>query len=133
MAACLLAASVTLSLATFGCKKSDQAGGSTKKTVISVQGSDTMVNESQAWAEAYGKVDSTVSIEVGGGGSGVGIAALINGTIDIANASRDMKVDEKAKAKANSGKDPVEFTVGFDALPRNWLTAVWMSGRPKAT
>ncbi len=116
MAACLLAASVTLSLATFGCKKSDQAGGSTKKTVISVQGSDTMVNESQAWAEAYGKVDSTVSIEVGGGGSGVGIAALINGTIDIANASRDMKVDEKAKAKANSGKDPVEFTVGFDAL-----------------
>jgi phosphate transport system substrate-binding protein len=53
---------------------------------------------------------------VGGGGSGVGIAALINGTIDIATASRDMKPDEKTKAKNASGKDPKEFTVGYDCL-----------------
>ncbi len=113
----LLTGAVALTLAATGCKKSDQAGGdAASKTVISVQGSDTMVNEAQAWAEAYAKVDPNVSVEIGGGGSGVGIAALINGTIDIANASRDMKPDEKTKAKANSGKDPVEFTVGYDAL-----------------
>ncbi|MCP5519797.1 MAG: phosphate ABC transporter substrate-binding protein [Verrucomicrobiales bacterium] len=86
------------------------------KTVVSVQGSDTMVNEAQAWAEAYAAVAPEVSVEVGGGGSGVGIAALIAGTIDIANASRDMKDSERAKAKANTGRDAVEFVVGYDAL-----------------
>ncbi|MCP5521410.1 MAG: phosphate ABC transporter substrate-binding protein [Verrucomicrobiales bacterium] len=91
-------------------------GHSSSKKVIAVQGSDTMVNEAQAWAEAYAKVEPGVSVEVGGGGSGVGIAALIAGTIDIADASRDMKDSERAKAKANSGKDPVEFVVGYDAL-----------------
>src|SRR5690348_8162291 len=81
------------------------------KTTLQVTGSDTMVNLAQAWAEAYHKVDPGVSIEVGGGGSGVGIAALINGTINIANSSRDMKADEKAKAKSTSGKDAKEYTV----------------------
>ena len=106
-----------------GCNKSSEStttseGGNTSaaSTTIQVQGSDTMVNVAQAWAEQYADVKSNVSVEVGGGGSGVGIAALINGTVDIANASRNMKDAEKAKAKANSGKDAIEIVVGYDAL-----------------
>lgn len=111
-----LALAAVVSLA--GCSKSGtgEGGAAGAKTVLQVQGSDTMVNLAQAWAEAYAKVHPDVSVEVGGGGSGVGIAALINNTIDICNSSRDMKPDERAKAKANTGKDPVEFTVGLDAL-----------------
>jgi len=115
----LLAAGV----AQTGCKKSDdtttpgtEGDGSGATSTIQVQGSDTMVNLAQAWAETYHGVKPNVSVEVGGGGSGVGIAALINGTIDIANASRDMKADERAKAKNNSGKDANEIVVGYDAL-----------------
>lgn len=104
-------------LALSGCGKKDgSAGAADSGAAIQVQGSDTMVNLAQAWAEAYASVEKGGSIEVGGGGSGVGIAALINGTIDIATASRDMKADEKNKAKAASGKDAKEFTVGYDCL-----------------
>jgi phosphate transport system substrate-binding protein len=74
------------------------------------------VNLAQAWAEEYAKVDPAVSIEVSGGGSGVGIAALINKTADIANASRKLEPEEEAKAKASSGQTPSEFVVGFDGL-----------------
>ncbi|HVN31028.1 MAG TPA: phosphate ABC transporter substrate-binding protein [Thermoanaerobaculaceae bacterium] len=83
---------------------------------IQVKGSDTMVNVAQAWAEEYKKVEPGVEVEVSGGGSGVGIAALEKGTIDIANASRDMKTDEIEQAKRNTGKEPKEFIIGFDAL-----------------
>lgn len=75
-----------------------------------------MVNLAQGWAEEYKKLAPDVSVEVSGGGSGVGIAALIKGTIDIATASRDVKPTEKDQAKKNTGADPKEFTVGFDAL-----------------
>src|SRR6185436_15819841 len=57
-----------------------------------------------------------VDVEVSGGGSGVGIAALERGTIDIANASRNMKPEEIEQAKRNTGKDPKEFVVAYDAL-----------------
>ena len=57
-----------------------------------------------------------VDVEVSGGGSGVGIAALEKGTIDIANASRNMKPEEIETAKQNTGKEPKEFIVGYDAL-----------------
>ena len=83
--------------------------------IIQNKGSDTMVNLALAWAERYREIDPKVSIAVTGGGSGTGIAALINGTVDIANASRSMKEDEIAAARAN-GIDPVEFTVAIDAL-----------------
>lgn len=82
---------------------------------IQNKGSDTLVNLALAWAEAYRQVEPDVSIAVTGGGSGTGIAALINGTVDIANASRQMKEDEIAAAQAN-GINPVEFTVAIDAL-----------------
>ena len=76
------------------------------------KGSDTMLEVGQAWAEEY----SDVSVEVSGGGSGTGIAALINGTVDIANASRQIKPKEAEAAKKSTGKDPVEYIVGYDAL-----------------
>jgi phosphate transport system substrate-binding protein len=89
--------------------------GHTAGTVIQNKGSDTLVNVAQTWAEAYQKVDPNVSIAVSGGGSGTGIAALINGTVDIANTSRKLKRIERNQAKTN-GHDPVEFIVGYDAL-----------------
>lgn len=82
---------------------------------IQNKGSDTLVNLALAWAERYREINPGVSIAVTGGGSGTGIAALINGTVDIANASRQMKEKEVAAAQAN-GIDPVEFTVAIDAL-----------------
>ena len=69
----------------------------------------------QAWAENYRNVNSEVAIAVSGGGSGTGIAALINGTVDIANASRKLKDKELDLAK-KGGQDPIEHIVGYDAL-----------------
>jgi phosphate transport system substrate-binding protein len=93
-----------------------RSGGSGGTTTIQVRGSDTMVNVAQAWAEEYTKVQPAVGVEVSGGGSGVGIAALERGTIDIANASRNMKPEEIEQARKNTGQVPMEFIVGFDAL-----------------
>ncbi len=92
------------------------AGGSqAANTLIQNKGSDTLVNVAQAWAEEYRSVKPDVALAVSGGGSGTGIAAMINGTVDIANASRKMKTKEMKKAK-ESGQDPVEHVVGYDAL-----------------
>jgi phosphate transport system substrate-binding protein len=85
-------------------------------TVIQNKGSDTMVNVAQVWAEEYRKVAPNVEVEVSGGGSGVGIAALLKGAVDVANASRDIKPSEAEQAAKNTGKQPKGFTVGFDAL-----------------
>lgn len=89
--------------------------GKKQRVVIQNKGSDTLVNVAQAWAEEYRKVNPDLAVAVSGGGSGTGIAALINGTVDIANASREMKDKEKALAEKN-GHKPVEFIVGYDAL-----------------
>jgi phosphate transport system substrate-binding protein len=85
------------------------------RVVIQNKGSDTLVNVAQAWAEAYSKVNPKVAIAVSGGGSGTGIAAMINGTVDIANASRKMKASEIKSAESN-GQNPKEHVVGYDAL-----------------
>jgi len=109
-----------LVVAAWGCKRSaDQPGGSSGaqgKTTVQNIGSDTMVNLAQAWAEAYAGVEPSVSIEVSGGGSGVGVAALINGTADIANTSRKLEPEEVQKAQQQTGKQPTEFLVGYDGL-----------------
>jgi phosphate transport system substrate-binding protein len=105
----ILTAAITLLVA---CGKGEQGQ---ERTVIQNKGSDTLVNVAQAWAEAYQKVDPNVAISVTGGGSGTGIAALINGTVDIANASRAMKQKEIDLAKSK-GHDPVQHVVGYDAL-----------------
>ena len=111
-----------------GCNKGEGGGGApassgaaapatnTKKQSIQNIGSDTMVNLAQAWAEEYVKLVPGVSVEVSGGGSGVGIAALINGTAEIANSSRQIEPEEAEKAKKTTGKDPKEFLVGYDGL-----------------
>lgn len=96
-------------------------GGGTKetkasRTVIQNKGSDTMVNVAQVWAEEYRKAAPDVEVEVSGGGSGVGIAALIKGAVDVANASRDLKPSEAVQATKNTGKKPADFKVGYDAL-----------------
>ncbi len=93
-----------------------QEVGKGDRLVIQNIGSDTIVNLAQAWAEAYAEIEPSVSVEVSGGGSGTGIAALINGTVDIANASRKMHADEITRAVANTGKTPLEHLVGIDAL-----------------
>lgn len=82
---------------------------------ISVEGSDTIVNMGQAWAEAFMDANPGVMISVKGGGSGTGVAALINGTVDFANASRDMKQEEIDQAKA-VGVDPVEHVIAKDGI-----------------
>ena len=82
---------------------------------IENKGSDTIVNLALAWAEAYAEVRPEVRISVTGGGSGTGIAAMINGTADIANASRKMKPEEVEKAREN-GIEPVEHVIAGDAI-----------------
>ncbi len=82
---------------------------------IENKGSDTLVNLALAWAERYQEEHPEVRISVSGGGSGTGIAALINGTVHIANASRRIKPEELAEAQAN-GIKPAEFVIARDAI-----------------
>jgi phosphate transport system substrate-binding protein len=113
----LLALTLLLALAA-GCASLAAAqgpGARANQRAIQNKGSDTMVNLALAWAESYRQVQPEVDIAVTGGGSGTGIAALINGTVDIANASREMKEQEIEDARAN-GIDPVETVVAVDAL-----------------
>lgn len=92
-------------------------GGSDRaqRSVIQNKGSDTLLNVAQAWAEAYREVAPDVAVSVTGGGSGTGISAMINGTVDIANSSRRMRDLEREAARSN-GVEAVEFVVGYDAL-----------------
>lgn len=82
---------------------------------IENKGSDTLVNLALAWAEEYMQLYPEVRISVTGGGSGTGIAAMINGTVNIANASRSMKPEEISAAEEN-GISPVQFVVARDAI-----------------
>lgn len=82
---------------------------------IDNKGSDTMVNLALGWAEAYQMDHPEVELAVTGGGSGTGIASLINQSVDIANASRRIKEEEIADAEAQ-GVTPVEFIVARDAI-----------------
>jgi phosphate transport system substrate-binding protein len=99
------------------CGSSSTQTASQPKTsaYIENKGSDTIVNLALAWAERYQVEQPEVSISVTGGGSGTGIAALLNKTVDIANASRPMSAEEKQQAQAN-GIDPVEFVIARDAI-----------------
>ncbi|MBN2272315.1 MAG: phosphate ABC transporter substrate-binding protein [Sedimentisphaerales bacterium] len=106
---------IGMSMGLLGCK-GDKEASQSNKTVISNSGSSTMVNLAQTWAEEYHKAAPNVIVEVGGSGSGVGIYDLTQGRVDIANASRDMTDSEKEQAKRNTGKTPVEWTVGYDAM-----------------
>jgi phosphate transport system substrate-binding protein len=87
-----------------------------KKTTITVKGSDTMVILAQRWAELYMSAHPDVTVQVTGGGSGVGISALINGTTDICNASRPMKSSERDKLKQRFNSLGVEIKTAKDGL-----------------
>ena len=126
----MLALALLAILTVAGCggrERSSRAGGADgaapANAAIQNTGSDTLVNLALAWAERYMALHPDVSISVTGGGSGTGIAALINGTVQIANASREMSKEEIAQAEHN-GIRPVRFVVALDAIavvvnPRN--------------
>jgi phosphate transport system substrate-binding protein len=116
----LLVLLLLLPLLLVACRSPGQGGaeasaGGRGGRAIQNKGSDTLVNLALAWAEAYRQVQPSVQIAVTGGGSGTGIASLINGTVDIANASREMKENEIEQARQN-GIEPVEHLVAVDAL-----------------
>jgi phosphate transport system substrate-binding protein len=101
-----------------GCRSQRRTSGDGEPgsaQTIENKGSDTLVNLALAWAETYIELHPEVRISVTGGGSGTGIAAMINGTVDVANASRAMKPEEIAAAEAN-GITPVQFVVARDAI-----------------
>jgi phosphate transport system substrate-binding protein len=85
-------------------------------TKITVKGSDTLVILAQRWAEIYMNAHPETSIQVTGGGSGVGLAALINGTTDIANSSRPIKSTEVEKLKARYNTLGVEIPCAKDGI-----------------
>ena len=91
------------------------AASDSQTAYIENKGSDTIVNLALAWAEKYQDEHPDVRISVTGGGSGTGIASLINGTVDIANASRQIKQEEIDLAEAN-GVEPVEHVIARDAI-----------------
>ncbi|MEW5829360.1 MAG: phosphate ABC transporter substrate-binding protein [Chloroflexota bacterium] len=82
---------------------------------IENKGSDTIVNLALAWAERYQADHPEYRISVTGGGSGTGIASLLNGTVDIANASRQIKSEEIEQARSQ-GIEPIEFVIARDAI-----------------
>jgi phosphate transport system substrate-binding protein len=102
-------------VAACACSAAGMAGLKAAGETITVKGSDTMVILGQRWAEEYMKEKKDVTIQVTGGGSGTGIAALINGTTTLANSSRPIKPEEKEAAKKN-GTDVIEFKTAMDAL-----------------
>jgi phosphate transport system substrate-binding protein len=112
----IMTVSLCAALLLVSCGTKNHAKAKNHKATVQIKGSDTMVNVEQAWAEEYKRLKPDVNIEVSGGGSGVGIAALEKGTIDIAAASRNMKKEEFEQTQKNTGKEPKEFIVGFDAL-----------------
>jgi len=87
----------------------------TDNKVIQLKGSDTILNLSQAVAEEFMKTNKNAKISVTGGGSGTGIAAKLNKTIDIAMASREMKESEWKKAK-DGGLNLQEITIAYDGI-----------------
>jgi phosphate transport system substrate-binding protein len=101
------------------CKPADvsspSSGVSSLSKSIQNKGSDTIVNLALAWAERYQQEHADVRISVTGGGSGTGVASLINGTVDIANASRAITQQEIQDAEKN-GIEPVQHIIARDAI-----------------
>jgi phosphate transport system substrate-binding protein len=99
------------------CAAPGMGASSNSQPAASIQnkGSDTIVNLALAWAERYQQIHPEVRLSVTGGGSGTGLAALINGTVDIANASRQIKPEEVTEAQSK-GIEPVEHVIARDAI-----------------
>ncbi|MGC9318475.1 MAG: phosphate ABC transporter substrate-binding protein [Armatimonadota bacterium] len=120
----LLLAPLTSMVALVGCPPKQeqpmepmvgQPAASGETATISQIGSTTVLPIAEKWAEAFHEKHPNVEINVSGGGSGTGIKALIDGTADIANASRPIKDTERALAEEN-GVAPVEHVVAYDGI-----------------
>jgi phosphate transport system substrate-binding protein len=113
----ILALLLTTLLLSTSCGPASQAetASDSPTAYIENKGSDTIVNLALAWAERYQSLHPNVRISVTGGGSGTGIASLINGTVDLANASRQIKTEEVEDAQSN-GIEPVEHIIARDAI-----------------
>ena len=112
----LLATGVALGLITvisLGCSKSDNKSEASSQ--LTIKGSDTMVHLGSSWAEAFMNLHKDVEVSVTGGGSGTGIAALLNGTTNICMASRKIK-DKEMKMAAEKNISPMEFVVARDGI-----------------
>lgn len=107
------------------------AGQGLANKTLQVKGSDTMVHLSSAWAEKFMQANPGMEVAVTGGGSGTGVSALINGTCDLANSSRDIKESERAAVRSK-GAEPKEYTVALDGIavivnPSNPLNSLSMN------
>ena len=111
-----VAASITLVACGGGERAAGGAQRGSSNKPLTIKGSDTMVILGQRFAEEYMKAHPGAVVQVNGGGSGTGIAALINGTVDLAQSSRPMKDAEKKKAAQSRGSEVVEQAVALDAL-----------------
>ena len=111
----LIAIFAMVFMSSCGPASSAETASDSQASYIENKGSDTIVNLALAWAEKYQGDHPDVRISVTGGGSGTGIASLINGTVDIANASRQIKSEEIDQAKSN-GIDPMEHIIARDAI-----------------
>ena len=90
-------------------------GNIMSQDLIQIKGSDTLVNLVQRLSEVYMEMNPNTAIAVTGGGSGVGIAALIANRVAIADASRPMKAKERSAAQ-KKGVIPYEIVIGIDGL-----------------
>lgn len=124
----ILSAALLASACVKGADPAGSAGTVASPKTVQVIGSDTMVNLVQAWAEAFGPLHPEVELSIRGGGSGTGLAALINKSCDVAMSSRPIGEKETVEAKAN-GVDPREWRVALDGLivivnPKNPVSRV---------
>lgn len=94
----------------------DRAARASAAETFTIKGSDTMVILAQRWAERFMRDHPGVTIQVSGGGSGTGIAALINGTTDLATASRSIKDQERSRIAEVRGQPVVETRAALDAI-----------------
>ena len=111
----LLVILLMLSLSISACSSSSAQQAESASAYIENKGSDTIVNLALAWAEKYQTEHPDIRISVTGGGSGTGIAALLNKTVSIANASRKISADELKEA-GKQGVNPVEHIIARDAI-----------------
>jgi len=114
----ILAVALAASSCTSGKSREDGEGApqTRARSTLTIKGSDTMVILAQNWAQAFMDANPGKVLQVSGGGSGTGIAALINGTADLANASRPIKDKERKQLMKRRGVEAQEFRVALDSL-----------------